>query len=331
MNHLEPMLAIPSPLPTESSAYAFEVKWDGIRILACFDGRELVLFTRNKHNVTDQYPEILPLRQLLFDKKITDIILDGEIIALNADGRPSFSLLQKRFRKNIEFLPVNLKQTPVVYILFDILQLNGHSLVDLTYVKRRNVLDSLQLQTAYCQTPRYQTGDGKTILEATQKLGLEGIVAKRLDSQYHAGKRTGDWLKIKNIHRQEFVVGGWLPGKGKRQGLIGSILVGYYAVAEKETVNHGPCQKLVYAGRVGTGFTTQMLRQLSATLVPLHSQENPFCNLPYTKHSSFVTPAIVIECEFTEWTPNRTLRHPVFKGFRFDKPAKDVVLEQTGE
>ncbi len=331
MNHFEPMLAMLSSLPDESSAYAFEVKWDGIRILACFDGKDLVLFTRNKHNVIDQYPEIAPLRQLLLDKKITDITLDGEIIALNANGRPSFSLLQKRFRKNMRSLSVNLKQVPIVYILFDILQLNGRPLVDLTYVKRRDILDSLQLQTSYCQIPRYQTGDGKTILEATQKLGLEGIVAKRLDSQYHAGKRTGDWLKIKNIHRQEFVVGGWLPGKGTRQGLIGSILVGYYAVAEKETVNHGPCQKLVYAGRVGTGFTTQMLRQLSATLVPLHSQENPFCNLPYTKHSSFVTPTIVIECEFTEWTPSRTLRHPVFKGFRFDKTAKDVVLEKTGE
>lgn len=331
MYHFKPMLAMLSSLPVESSSYAFEVKWDGIRILACFNDQEFVLLTRNNHNATNQYPEILPLRQLLLDKKITDIILDGEIIALNANGRPSFSLLQKRFRKNIENLSFNLKQVPIVYILFDILQLNGRPLVDLTYVKRRDILDSLQLQTSYCQIPRYQTGDGKTILQATQKLGLEGIVAKRLDSQYHAGKRTGDWLKIKNIHRQELVVGGWLPGKGTRKGLIGSILVGYYTVSEKGTVNHGPCQKLVYAGRVGTGFTTQILRQLAALLAPLHRQENPFCNLPYTKHSSFVTPSIVIECEFTEWTPSRTLRHPVFKGFRFDKPAKDVVLEKTGE
>jgi len=189
--------------------------------------------------------------------------------------------------------------------------------MDLPYGERRQALAGLQLAGASWQTPPSEEGGGQAMLQASAKAGLEGIVAKRLDSKYEAGRRSGTWIKVKNHNRQELVIGGWLEGEGKRRGYPGALLVGYYDGA-----------KLVYAGKVGTGFTDTTLDKLNDMLKPIGVDKSPFdAGAAPPRASHFVKPKIVADFEFVEWTRGGQLRAPSFKGFRNDKRAKEVVRE----
>ncbi|MDF2636091.1 MAG: polymerase LigD, ligase domain protein [Pelosinus sp.] len=325
MKLIKPMLAKLAKLPLDDDQYSFEIKWDGLRAILYSTADQITIASRNLKDITSQYPELQQLRESLLEQQV---ILDGEIIAFDKKGQPSFSLLQRRMGLNSPTIIKNkMIEIPITYIIFDILHLNQKSLVDLPYTERRHILENLNLAGANWQTPAFQQGSGKEILTAVSALGLEGIVAKRLTSSYTPGKRSGDWLKIKNQHRQELVIGGWLPGKGQRSGGIGSLLLGYYDITRQQAKKVNKEQHFLYAGKVGTGFTKDVLHKLLTILTPLQRSTSPFVAIPFPNAAIFVEPELVGEFEFTEWTPNSTLRHPSFKGLRDDKLAHDVIRE----
>ena len=312
-----PMLAkLSTRIPTPDDAHGFEFKWDGIRAIAFVDGGRVRLQSRTGEDITPRYPEIHPMGRALGSE---EVILDGEIVALDDEGRPSFEQIQQRMGLTAENeIRRKMKEVPVTYMVFDLLWQDGHSLMEKAYTDRRAALAKLNLAGASWQTPPSEKGDGTAMLQASAKAGLEGIVAKKLDSKYEPGKRTGAWIKVKNHNRQELVIGGWLEGEGKRRGFPGALLVGYN---DKDG-------KLVYAGKVGTGFTDRTLDKLNEKLKPLATDTSPFqsgATPPRAAH--FVKPKIVAEFEFVEWTRGGQLRAPSFKGFRLDKPAKEVVRE----
>jgi bifunctional non-homologous end joining protein LigD len=321
--HIRPMLARLSQLPGNDEAYAFEVKWDGVRTVLYCEGGRVRLESRNLRDVTRQYPEIRKLGRELGSRRV---VLDGEIVALDERGRPDFQRLQPRMHLESEAaVRRRMADTPVVYMVFDLLYLDGHSTMKLAYTDRRELLEKLGLEGANWQTPSYHVGDGQAMLAASKEQGLEGVIAKRLDSRYEPGGRSGAWLKIKNQMRQELVVGGWLPGQGARQDRIGSLAVGYYDAPS------GGEQRLIYAGNVGTGFTERTLEDLMKLLEPLRTDGSPFEGRQPPKGTMFVEPRLVVEVEFRGWTRTRTLRQPAFKGLRDDKDPRDVIFEETQE
>ncbi len=309
-----PMLARLDKLPASEEGWATEIKWDGVRAIAyCRPGR-LALQTRNLREVTSQYPEVRRLSRQLGAR---DAVLDGELVAFDAEGRPSFSRLQQRIHQTSEaVVRSRIKTHPVTYVIFDLLYLEGKNLMAEPYGRRRELLEGLELSGHSWQTPAYSTGHAKELLAASSEQGLEGIVLKRLDSAYSPGKRTGEWLKVKNTGRQEFVIGGWVSGKGRRAGRLGSLLVGYYEGEE-----------LRYAGKVGTGFSERDLDLLEEKLTPLEREENPFAGKRGPRGARYVEPRLVAEIEFRELTEDGMVRHGSFKGLREDKPAREVVLE----
>ena len=319
-DNIPPMLAKAGTMPTAPALYAFEIKWDGIRAVAYLNKGKLRLLSRNHKDITAQYPELAALASSLPDSRL---VLDGEIVALGVDGRPSFSRLQHRMGLSSPRMIAKVgSEIPATYIIFDILYHDGRLCVDLPYSERRRILEALSVSGPAWQTPAHKSGEGPAMLTASREVGLEGIMAKRLDSKYEAGKRSGAWLKIKNQRRQELVIAGWVPGRGKRQGTIGALLVGYW---ERTSGKSGP--RLVYAGKVGTGFSARTLADLAAKLAPLRCDTSPFAANPPVANAVFAAPLLVGEFEFTEWTPNNTLRHPSFKGLRHDKDAAAVVRE----
>jgi bifunctional non-homologous end joining protein LigD len=247
-------------------------------------------------------------------------VLDCELVAFDAAERPSFQTLQGRIHLASEDLVRRrMAEIPVTLMLFDVLHLGGRNTRELSYEQRRAVLEGLKLRGDGVQTPRWHRGEGAALLEVSRERGLEGVIAKRLDSRYLPGKRSDAWLKVKNHRSQEVVIGGWLPGKGRRSDTLGALLAGYYEDGE-----------LRYAGKVGTGFTDQDLRLLLERLGPLRRDESPFAGRQPERGSIFVEPELVGEVEFGEWTNAGTMRHPAFKGLRVDKAATDVVREERG-
>lgn len=323
MEIMPPMLATAGTLPTNFSDYAYEIKWDGLRAVLYSHSGHIEILSRNNNNITEQYPELLAIKETLRAK---NIILDGEIVYLSNSGRPSFSGLQHRMGlSSAKKIAAKMRSYPITYIIFDVLYMNDKTLIELPYVKRREILSELNLLGENFQSPSYILGTGIDMLKSTQNLGLEGIMAKRLDSLYMPGKRTSNWLKIKNKLRQEFVIGGWLPGQNARSGSIGSLLIGYYNIPWQEA-NNTKQPKFLYAGKVGTGFTAKTLADLKSALSTLSRYTSPFANKT-PKGAFFVEPELIGEFEFTEWTPNNTLRHPSFKGLRSDKHPYDVIKE----
>jgi bifunctional non-homologous end joining protein LigD len=314
---VEPMLARLSTLPGEQGQWAFEVKWDGIRAITHSQPGRIRLMSRNGNDVSAAYPELRALNRALGSH---EAILDGEIVAFDADGRPSFEALQPRMHLRGEAAVRRLAQaTPVTYVLFDLLWLDGHSLMEMAYVERRERLGALKLDGERWRTPAFQAGEGSALIEATREQGLEGVVAKRLSSRYAPGRRDGSWLKIKHSHRQEVVIGGWTEGKGSRASRIGALQIGVYDEQES----------LLYAGRVGTGFDEEELKRLGGLLAPLAREDSPFAARQPPRGAHFVEPRLVCEVEFTEWTREGLLRHPSYKGLREDKPATAVVRERV--
>jgi bifunctional non-homologous end joining protein LigD len=313
---IEPMAAKPAAgLPRDPENYGFEFKWDGIRAVAFCSGGRVRLQSRSLEDITARYPELREMGAAIGSR---ELVLDGEVIAVDKNGRPSFELLQGRIGLvNEADIRRKMKEIPVGYVIFDLLYSDGHSTMPLPYGERRRRLEAIKLKGRYWQTPPSTAGDGEATLAASKKLGFEGVMAKRLDSGYQPGKRSDAWLKIKNHQGQELVIGGWLPGAGAREGRIGALLVGCY---------DGP--KLVYAGKVGTGFSEQMLQRLQSLLEPLRRARSPFeAGSPPPKGAIFVEPKLVGEFEFAEWTRSGQLRQPSFKGLREDKDPRAVVRE----
>jgi bifunctional non-homologous end joining protein LigD len=319
-----PMMARPSStLPRDQRNWSFEVKWDGVRAIAYVQPGRLRLESRNLNDITDAYPEV---RGLIGALGMHDAVLDGEIVAFDysdpAHPRPSFERLQRRMHVTSPSAVRRLAGSiPVMYAMFDLLYLDGRSLMELPYRERRARLETLELSGPAWRVPAAHPGDGKPLLEATAKQGLEGVVAKRLDSRYEPGRRSGNWMKIKHTLRQELVVGGWIPGEGRRTKRIGALVMGYYE-------NGSFC----YAGRVGTGFTEKTLQELQRRLEPLRRDKNPFnCGPKPPRETVFVEPQLVAEIELREWTHERVMRAPSFKGLREDKSPREVVLEAVGD
>lgn len=321
-----PMLAAAGSLPANEEEYAFELKWDGIRALAVIEDGRLQLFSRNGHNITDQYPEIRGLGAEFPTGRVT---FDGEVVAMGPDGQPSFSLLQQRMNvAGAHEAEKRSRQVPVVFVIFDVLDLNGVATASLPYVERRRLLDGLELTgPAWCTPPSFTT-EGAAVLEVCRKRKLEGVIAKRLDSVYEPGARSRSWIKVKLRPRQELVIGGWLPGQGGRGESFASLLVGYYDVTPEEAALRSSPQRLIYAGRVGTGFTEPMLVRLAALMRDLRRASTPFAGAPPVgPEAVYVEPVLVAEFEFAEWTAHSTLRQPSFKGLRSDKDPRTVVRE----
>jgi DNA ligase D-like protein (predicted ligase)/DNA ligase D-like protein (predicted 3'-phosphoesterase) len=313
--HVIPMMARLSDLPRDDTDYAFEIKWDGVRTIAYVESGRVRLESRTLRDVTSQYPELRKLGREMGSRRA---VLDGEIVAFDEEGRPSFQRLQPRMHVVSEStIRRRVSDTPVVYMLFDVLWLEGHSTMSLPYTERRKLLEGLGLNGDNWRTPSYHVGDGKAMLAASDAQGLEGVVAKRLDGRYEPGGRSGAWLKIKNKMSQELVIGGWLPGEGGRRNTLGSLAVGYYEDG-----------KLRYAGNVGTGFTQKTLAELLQELQKRERPDSPFEGRQPPKATRFVEPELVAEVEFRGWTKTRTLRQPSFKGLRDDKNARDVIFEE---
>ncbi len=312
---IPPMLAKLAPLPVDDTGWAFEIKWDGIRAVGRVESGKLTLMSRNGNDVTRAYPELQGLAQAVGDH---ELILDGEIVGFDPQGRVSFQALQPRMHVRDEQEARSLAQhIPVTYMLFDLLWLDGRDLTPLPYVERRAQLSALKLDDERWQVPEFVNGDGAHLLSVTREHQLEGVVAKRLDSRYVPGRRVG-WSKIKNSQRQEAVIGGWTSGQGGRRDHIGALHLGVYD-------GNG---ELRYAGRVGTGFGFAELELLGKLLAPLARDTSPFTGRQPTRGAHFVEPKLVCEVEFSEWTRDGTLRQASYKGLRDDKPAADVVRER---
>jgi bifunctional non-homologous end joining protein LigD len=316
---LVPMLAKLSGLPADDADYGYEIKWDGIRALAFVQGGRIRLENRNRRDVSKQYPELRALGDQLGSR---EAILDGEIVALDEQGRPSFERLQQRMHVSSPSAVRRLASAaPASYMIFDLLYLDGRGTMGLPYRQRRASLEELDLRGPAWQTPAYHAGEGREFLAAAAEQQLEGVLAKRLDSRYQPGKRSSEWLKIKNVNRQELVIGGWLPGKGSRAGKLGALLMGYY-----EPDEHGQ-EVLRYAGRVGTGFKERDLEHLGRELTARARDASPFAGAQPPRGARFVEPELVAEIEFAQWTRERILRHSSYKGLRDDKPATAVAHE----
>ena len=300
-----------------------EVKWDGIRAMGTWADGRMLLHARRGTDITARYPELtadgapsLP---------VSDAIVDGEIVAFDAHGRPSFSLLQNRMHltrpREIEREVV---RTPVVYMLFDLLRLDGHDLTGMPLRERRTLLEEVVADLdAPVQVPPV-FDDVDAALDASREFGLEGVVVKDPRSRYRPGQRSPSWLKLKHTRMQEAVIVGIRPGKGDRESTLGSLLL---AVPDPTLAPGAP--RLRYVGRVGTGFTDRILRDLLARLEPLRVPKAPLDGVPAPDASDalWVRPELVGEVEFANWTPDGVLRHARWRGLRPDKEPAEIVVD----
>ena len=284
---IEPMLARSGKLPPEDGRWGYEVKWDGVRAIGYAEGGRVKLVSRNGNDITARYPELRELGRALGSR---EAVLDGEVVAFGPDGKPSFQRLQSRMHLASESAVRRLAaSSPVAYVIFDLLFLDGHSLMGLPYEERRERLLELGLNGSNWQTPAHRTTDGAALLEATRAQGLEGIIAKRLDCPYVPGRRAQGWVKVKNIRRTEVVIGGWLGGEGGRAGRLGALVVGY----------HDESGALRYAGRVGTGFDDRELDRLGRLLAERARPDSPFEGRQPPKLTRFVEPDLVASVDFS--------------------------------
>jgi bifunctional non-homologous end joining protein LigD len=249
-------------------------------------------------------------------------------VAFDEAGRPSFERLQSRMHLASEgAVRRRAREVPVAYVIFDLLYLDGHSAIALPYEDRRELLERLELSGPTWRTPAYHRGDGRALLAASAEQGLEGVVAKRLDSHYEPGRRSSAWIKVKNQRTQHVVIGGFTRGEGGRAPTIGALLVGYHDSPPEGQEREDEAPRLRYAGKVGTGFTDAMLARLTAELGPLQRKTSPFEGRQPQRGAVFVEPRLVADVTFTEWTRSGTLRAPSFKGLRPDVDPREVVRE----
>ena len=304
-----PMLATTGPLPA-GTGWAYEFKWDGVRALASVRDGTLRLHARSGAEITVAYPEVAPLGRTL-----PDALLDGEIVLFNAAGKPSFTELAERMHVREAHRAARLAAArPVTYMIFDLLWLDGHSLMERPYRERSEHLAALHLAGERWQTPEHIVGHGAALLKASEEQGLEGVVAKRLSAPYRPGVRSLDWIKYKADATAEFVVGGYRPGVRT----IGGLLLGV----------PGPDGRLLYRGRCGGGISAASERALLAALRPRISPESPFATpLPRedAKDATWVRPEVVVEIKYGQRTPDGRLRFPRFLRLRPDLSPEECV------
>ncbi|HEY0518668.1 MAG TPA: non-homologous end-joining DNA ligase [Ilumatobacteraceae bacterium] len=287
---IAPMKAAIGNLPPDDENWAYEIKWDGYRTLAFIDRASLRLQSSNLIDVTAKYPE---LASLTASVNASSAILDGELVVLDEEGRPSFELMQQH-------------ATQVAYYIFDVLSVDGRDTISLPYEQRRDVVIGLVEAGSNWMVPSHRIGDGAALVAATVERGLEGVMAKRLGSLYVPGKRTPNWRKVKNRYPVEVVIGGYKPGTGNRTSTFGALLVG---VPE--------ARGLKFAGGVGTGFNQRTLRDLLARLESLRTSTCPFITLPpreYSRDAIWVRPELRAKIEITEFTNEGYVRHSSFIG-----------------
>jgi bifunctional non-homologous end joining protein LigD len=310
---VDPMLASLAETPPRGEDWTYEPKLDGFRTLAFREGDNVRLLSRNHKDLGSRFPEIV---EALHQQPVDEFILDGEVVALDSKGRPRFSLLQQRLT------PIPLaaarQSRSLFYYAFDLLYAKGYDTRDLPQSRRTSLLREAVIASDPIRITEQLTGDGAKLLLRVCRKGFEGLIAKRLDAPYAPGKRTTYWLKLKCILEQEFVIGGYTDPEGSRTG-FGALLVGYYAKG-----------KLIYAGRVGTGFTDKVLADLLKRMRPLARGACPFQPDPEIPRKSvhFVEPRFVGQVGYSEWTHDRHLRQPRFLGLRIDRNPKGVVLEK---
>jgi bifunctional non-homologous end joining protein LigD len=301
---IAPMLAMKADPPDPPTGWAYEIKWDGNRCLAFVADDAVRLATRTGGDVTNRYPEVAPLGAALAGRSV---VLDGEVVALDEHGAPSFQLLQRRMHRAAGAAS-DTRGAPVHLVLFDVLWLDGASTMELPWHERRALLEGLQLTGPAWRTPPAARDDPTALLALARERGLEGLVAKRVDSVYEPGRRSPDWVKLPLDQRDDFVVGGWMEGKSGRAGRIGSLLVGQW---------HG--DDLAYAGRVGTGFDGADLDYLAGLLTPLRRDDPPFTTGgPLPRDAVWADPEVVVVVRFRTWTDAGIIRQSAFLGVRDD-------------
>jgi bifunctional non-homologous end joining protein LigD len=316
---LAPMKATLGDLPV-GDGWSYEVKWDGMRALTFVTDGALRVQSANERDVTVSWPELATLPAEL---PAATALLDGELIAMDAAGRPSFGTLQHRMHvADPGEAARRAADVPITYVVFDLLHLDGHDLMGLPLTDRRRLLHELLDPGPWWRTSPVHD-DGPALLAAADGQGLEGVVAKLVDSRYEPGSRTKLWRKVKVRRHQEVVVGGWLPGEGNRSGRLGALLVGYHDAPG----DGGP---LRFAGRVGTGFRDAELTRLADLMAPLTTDVCPFDPPPPRPEAAraiWLRPELVAEVAYGEWTGDDRLRHPSYLGLRTDKDAADVTKD----
>jgi bifunctional non-homologous end joining protein LigD len=320
---LQPMFATLGNDPFDDDRWMFEVKWDGVRAFAVCQQQETVLLSRTRRDITATYPELNGVHNRLV---AVDGIVDGEIVTL-VDGRPSFERLQSRMNlQRDRDIAAAAKSIPVLFVAFDLLYLDGRSLLEQPVEERKRLLEESVVPSERLIISESVPAEGTALFEAAKMQRLEGIVAKKLGSPYRPGKRTREWIKIKAIHDADVVIGGWSRGEGSRAGTFGALLVGAYDGGE-----------LRFIGAVGTGFSERTLAELVPELARHEVPECPFRGgLAEVRTGRFgkpirdphwVAPELVARVEYRELTSVGRLRAPSFKGLRTDKEPLDCLYE----
>ncbi|HKD85209.1 MAG TPA: non-homologous end-joining DNA ligase [Terriglobales bacterium] len=319
---IHPMLAISVDKPFDDGNWLYEIKWDGYRAVAFFDGKSLRLVSRNQNNLTAAYPELREIPQYL---KAQTAVLDGEIVALDDEGRPSFSLMQQR--TGVGEGGRRIRQTrddiPIAYYVFDLLYLDGYDLMQTDLEQRKQLLASIVLPNNLARYSDHWVGNGTAVFAAAAQRGLEGIIAKRRNSCY-LQKRSREWLKVKIIKHQECVIGGYTDPRGSREN-FGSIVLGLYD-------DKG---RLIPVGQAGSGFNEQTHADMWKRLHELETSKNPFFGkVESDRLVHYVKPELVAEIKFTEWTHEGQsgaikMRAPVYLGLRLDKDPRECKFERV--
>ncbi len=317
---IHPMLATLTDEPFSSADWIYEIKWDGYRAVAFIEDGEVRLVSRNQNEMTSLYPELHALPKNVSARQV---VLDGEVVALDDQGRSSFSLMQQRagIRSGVKRTRQD-KSIPVIYYVFDLLYLDGYNLMKVALEERKQLLQSIITPSPILRYSEHFVNEGERLFEAARQQGLEGIVAKRRNSCYEQ-KRSREWLKMKITRRQECVIAGYTDPKGSREN-FGSLVLGLYD--DKGRLRH--------VGNAGTGFNASSHSDMWKRLAKLQTDNNPFGEkIDSTRRPHWVKPELVAEIKFTEWTHEGEsgavkMRAPVFEGLRFDKPPRECVFEK---
>ena len=307
---IKPMLARLTRHPFDSPDHIFELKWDGFRALALIEGGRLRLLSRTSRVITSQFPE---MEGLPGQVRSDGVVLDGELVCLDENNHPSFSLMQRRFQRAVGRPG---PAPPVNFVAFDLLYLRGRSVMKEPLMERKERLLDVVVPSDLVQPSDFIETEGNAFFQATCDLGLEGVVAKAKGGLYYPGRRSTDWLKIKRVRESEFVVGGYSFG-GKRQELFSSLLLGL----------HDSAGRLVFVGSVGTGFSETEGARIYEHLKRIHTEHRPFANRPdVEKFVYWCRPEMVCQVQYGEFTEEGRLRYPIYITPREDKGLADCTL-----